>query len=145
MATLDSLAAKLERMAARLDDELKAAKTEVGTAVITALVNTTPVDTSQALSNWQASFGAPNAPSRPPISPGLAGSTRASSASAAIAQAQGVFAITPARAPLFISNSLPYIVPLNEGSSSQAPAGFVARAVLVGNSVLRRRKWFRGR
>lgn len=144
MATLESLAKKLNRLADRLDDEVRAAKVETAMAVMGHLVEETPVDTSEALSNWQGSTG--SIPGRiGPLSPGEAGSSQAASASAALAAARAVFEAAPVASPLVISNVVPYIQRLNEGWSKQHPGGFVEAAVLVGRSVLRRRRWFRGR
>jgi len=39
------------------------------------------------------------------------------------------------RRRLIIQNNVPYIVPLNSGHSTQAPANFVEAAVMVGNNV----------
>lgn len=144
MATLESLAKRLNRLADRLDDEVQTAKVETAMAVMQSLVDNTPVDTTEALSNWQGSTG--SIPGRiGPLSPGVGGSTKGASASAALANARAVFEAAPANVPLVISNAVPYIRRLNEGSSSQHPGGFVEAAVLVGRSFLRRRRWFRGR
>lgn len=40
-------------------------------------------------------------------------------------------------APIHLNNNLPYIIPLNEGWSSQAPAGFIDMAILDGLSAIR--------
>ena len=144
-ATLTSLADRLDRLADGLDDEVKDAKVDTAMAVVGYLAQITPVDTSRAISNWQGSVGTPSAPQRGPHSPGLRGSTKGASVAATIAAARAVFEAAPPNADLFISNDLPYIRPLDAGSSKQHPGGFVAKSVLVGRSILRRRVWFRGR
>ena len=113
-------------------------------AVINYLIDQTPVDTSEALSNWQASTGGGVPGAIGPIVPGEAGSTRAASASEAKSRAKAIFEAAPASLPLVISNAAGHIVPLNEGSSAQHPGGFVEASLLVGTSFLRNRKWFRG-
>jgi hypothetical protein len=101
------------------------------------LVDVTPVDTSKALSNWVVSVSGSTygASAIPALVPGAGGSSQA--ASAAIAKANGKEALKRARAgsPVAIINVVPYIVALNEGSSQQAPAGFVDRATLVGKQA----------
>jgi len=145
MGTLKSLAARLDRLAGKIDDEMKAAKTETALAVVTYLVNVTPVDTSEALSNWQGSTGGNIPDAIGPIVPGLAGSSRGASASEAIARARAIFEAAPASSPLVISNAAGHIKYLNDGSSAQHPGGFVEASLLVGRDTLRKRKWFRGK
>ena len=98
-----------------------------------ALTSGTPVDTGFARSGWVPSFGSPVLDRVP--APG----ERGTAVQAAISR----FAENRARAlsiagtynialgPVFISNAVPYIVRLNEGHSSQAPAMFVERAVEI--------------
>lgn len=82
----------------------------------------TPVDTGWARANWIPRIGGPaEVPS---------GSREAVSTGA---QEVGVAKIATgyrtAQGPVFISNAVPYIVHLNEGSSRQAPRGFVQNAI----------------
>ena len=82
----------------------------------------TPVDTGWARANWVPNIGGKRqAPS----------GTRESVSSAD--QNAGVAKVATSyrhqQGPVFISNMVPYIVHLNEGSSRQAPAGFVQNAV----------------
>lgn len=92
------------------------------------LIETTPVDTGWARANWVPSIGLP-------IDDNLSGVTpTAELASSAGARQQGALAGVAARYTLrmgsvFISNNVPYIVRLNEGSSTQAPAAFVQAAI----------------
>lgn len=82
------------------------------------LKETTPVDTGWARSNWVPSVGA--------AFTGTIGSP------SAVTSSGGEGAIAGYRlgqGSVFISNNVPYIGRLNEGYSSQAPAGFVQRAV----------------
>jgi hypothetical protein len=37
---------------------------------------------------------------------------------------------------IHLTNNLPYIVPLNQGHSHQAPAGFIERAIQIGTGLL---------
>lgn len=87
------------------------------------LVNTTPVDTGRAKSNWLPSLNSPDTRKvepnqKPDIGPTLS--------------AYGI------DDTIFISNNLPYIQKLNEGSSQQAPAGFVEAAIARAKRIIRR-------
>jgi hypothetical protein len=134
--TLTDLANSLEKRAAKLEDEASRLAVRTAETVLGDLVNVTPVDTSQALSNWQIGVGAPVDASIAPYFPGEKGSTQSSSAASALAEGQAALKLKKPGQPIYISNVLRYIGRLNEGSSSQAPAGFVERAVLLGKRFL---------
>lgn len=125
---MDALAASLGRTAS-------AKAVDVTMAIVGDLVRVTPVDTSQALSNWQVSINAPVAAAIPPYVPGEAGSSRAASGAEAVQVARATLSRKQPGQSIYISNVLPYIVPLNNGSSRQQPAGFVERALLIGRRV----------
>jgi hypothetical protein len=87
------------------------------------LVEQTPVDTGWARANWIPSVSRPvNKPAGSPENVDVA-------TSAAESGAVEVAGWTLDKGPIFISNNVPYISPLNNGSSSQAPAGFVEKTV----------------
>ncbi len=138
--TLLDLANSLERRVAKLDEEASKAAVKVALTIIGDLVYVTPVDTSQALSNWQASLNSPVDSKIPPHFPGQQGSTQKASASAALEAARSVLSGKKPGDKIYISNVLPYIRRLNDGYSAQAPAGFVERAVLVGRKHARKIK-----
>ena len=91
---------------------------EVGRQVGTELVLTTPVDTGEARSNWLASKNVPKTNTVPPTS-----------ASAAMGAIDAVIASLSADDELYIANNVGHIGKLNDGSSQQAPTGFVEAAV----------------
>lgn len=105
-------------------------------AIDSALVISTPVDTGTARSNWQVGSPGPITSVRSAYTPGAEGSTGGANARAAIEQAKAV--IGTAKDTIHITNNLTYIEPLNEGSSAQAPAGFIEAAVEVGRTEARR-------
>jgi hypothetical protein len=73
------------------------------------------------------------------------GSTGEANAAAAIEQAAAViegYDIDKNRS-IHISNNLPYIGPLNDGHSKQAPAAFVQMAVMDGLATVRGAKILR--
>jgi hypothetical protein len=105
---------------------------KVALAVDAAVVLATPVDTGRARSNWQVELGAAPEGVREPFSEGAEGSTAGPNAQAAIAAGQAVIAQARGTDVIHITNNLTYIAALNDGSSAQAPAGFVEEAVHAG-------------
>jgi hypothetical protein len=96
--------------------------------ILAGIIQKTPVDTGRARANWFLSEGAPVIASTLPTGKDKDG--RPTFAVNATPQAS----IT-GRARIFITNSLPYIVPLEYGHSQQAPAGMV-RVTLAEVSAL---------
>jgi len=90
------------------------------------LVLATPVDTGRARSNWLASLGTPRTDEV---------GTR--DAQSAISEAAGVIDQAADFPVIYLSNNLPYIQRLNDGSSKQAPAAFVQTAIDQALSPLR--------
>jgi len=89
------------------------------------LIEDTPVDTGWAQSNWVPRFGTEF--SKPD-------GTRESVSKAAQQQGIALIAATYSLDDgfIWITNNVPYIVNLNEGSSKKAPAGYVQAAILRG-------------
>lgn len=100
-------------------------------AMLEEMVYVTPVDTSQALSNWQVNLNNPAPDELPPYYPGEKGSTRGSSAREALEEGFRELTYKKPGQPIYLSNLVDYIKKLDEGSSSQFPGGFVPRALLV--------------
>lgn len=96
-----------------------------------SVVMATPVDKGRARSNWIVALGAPSRDVIEPYAPGADGSTGGANATAALAQGSATIAGYSGllHGSIAISNNLPYIGRLNQGSSAQAPAGFVEKAV----------------
>jgi len=95
------------------------------------LIRYTPVDTGWARANWVPSIGASSdSPATSQPTPSLVASA---SSSQAAGQA-GLLSYKLPRGSIFISNNVPYIGRLNDGSSAQAPAGFVQASIRRGIS-----------
>jgi hypothetical protein len=91
------------------------------------LIEDTPVDTGWARANWVPSIGRAIAVRKteeadPAIVPGQRAQQQAS-----IARVSTTYRLK--QGSVFISNNVPYIVRLNEGSSDQAPSAFVQSAI----------------
>jgi hypothetical protein len=135
--TLFKLSEKLLKKVDAIDNGANEVAKKVALDVVRHLVYNTPVDTSQALSNWQVGIGAPVSTTIKPIVQGVAGSSQAQSASAAIARAELQLSKKRPRQTNFISNHLDYIKDLDDGvlngKSHQysKPSGFVQRALII--------------
>lgn len=133
-----ALSRRIQRIRANVPKEANRIKKEVAEKVATDLIRVTPVDVSEALSNWQVGINAPVAFPIPAIYPGKAGDTESASEAAAIEHAQRVLVDSEPGERLYVSNLTRHIGFLNDGSSRQEPAGFVERAVVLGRVVLRK-------
>lgn len=137
MATLADLQKRMYAKADKVADAGNEAKKHVAKSIVKYLVNITPVDTSQALSNWQASNGGLVVFPVRAFYLGQAGSTQGQSADAAYEEAAAIIALAKPGEPIYLSNVLPYIRRLDDGSSTQHPGGFVRASAIVGRLSLR--------
>ncbi len=114
---------------------------DVAKGIGATVVDTTPVDTGLARSNWRATLSAPASGIIPPYSPGNhLGISESANAGAAKAQQQQVierFKVAQ-NASIFITNNVSYIGALNAGSSPQSPGSMVALGFQTGRSVVQR-------
>lgn len=119
---------------------------EAALAIDQTVVLATPVDTGRARSNWIVSAGGPNEATREAYVPGSGlGRGEGANAAGAIAQGRRVIRSRPrGGGDIYVQNNLPYIGRLNEGSSAQAPANFVAKAVSTGLAAVRGRRVLNG-
>lgn len=140
MATSFGFAQFSRRMDFRSDEIGRGVNTLVRKIALVAdqgLVFATPVDKGVARSNWRVSLGAALEDTVDAFAPGEnLGSGELANASGAIQQGLGVIARRLPGQPVFISNNIPYIESLDNGSSAQAPAGFVEGAVVRAASVV---------
>jgi len=124
--------AKNMRARAKAVDQFASDVAVAGTkAMMTELVEVTPVDTSTALSNWQVNLGNPAADALGAAAPGHKGSTRSVSADKTLADAAAELQYKKPGQPIFVSNLINYIADLDTGSSTQFPGGFIPRALIV--------------
>lgn len=136
------LAKKLEKMSAELEENVTKLSNKVALTLVGELASKTPVDTSQALSNWQVSLNEPISDSDKtgPWFPGESGSTQGQSIRATIDEAKRIIEQRKPGDSIYISNVLPYIKRLDEGHSSQRPNGFVDSCLLITRLYLKNSK-----
>jgi hypothetical protein len=86
------------------------------------VVKATPIDTGWARANWIPSVGDPV-----DATTGSKDGVTTSRQEAGVAEVLTTYTLR--RGNLFITNNVPYITKLNEGTSTQAPSGFVQQSI----------------
>ncbi len=112
---------------------------DVATGIGATVVDTTRVDTGLARSNWRASISAPASGVIPPYAPGSKlGTGEGANASAAKAQQKQAIKQFDAtkHTSIFITNRVPYIGTLNNGSPTQAPGNMVQLGIQTGRAII---------
>jgi len=142
--TFNQLGTRLRLRALQVRDGVnKIVKLAAG-GVVREVVFATPVHTGLARSNWIASLGTPSGKTISPHSPGnKLGRGESANAIPAIRAAVTEIRNRQFNETVFITNNLDYIGKLNNGSSTQAPANFVAKSVQVGAAAVRAKKIFK--
>jgi hypothetical protein len=129
-ATLIEFKADLQAFSAAMGVELALVETKAALDLVGNLSYRTPKDTGRAAGSWVVSL---DEPSEEMLPEGQYADFQdnGSAEQAARQKAESVLAelkSDPYR-QIWVSNSLPYIEPLNNGHSTQAPAGFVELSV----------------
>lgn len=132
MSDLNGFEKRMKLIAKGVSNETDRLVRKVALAVDASVVLATPVDTGRARSNWIVNLGTASSGVIEPRNPGLGGSTAGPNARDAIEQGKAVVATYKAGQEIHITNNLDYIKKLNEGSSAQAPDGFIEEAVQAG-------------
>lgn len=129
------LAERLDRKAAELGEASSDHAVKVALTVVGHLAYHTPVDESTALSNWQVTLDAPAIGTIDAYVLGSHGSTQKASAAETLNRAKAILANKKPGQSIFITNNVPYIGVLNDGTHSQQPGGFVERAMLLARKM----------
>lgn len=120
--------AQIQAIIGQLEQVTEKLIVRIGTNVTAELVVDTPKETGWAAANWVPSVGtADSVPAPRPEN--LSVDDAASRQKGGLAQLS-TYRLSKGRA--FITNNVPYIIPLNYGHSRQAPSGFVQRAIKNG-------------
>jgi hypothetical protein len=129
MADLRQFSTRIRKLGTSIQANADNLTKRVAVAVDSTVVLETPVDTGRARSNWQVDINNDPKDSFEPFFPGEAGSTGGQNAQAAIDEGKQQIDTYNSGDTIHIVNNLGYIGELNDGSSAQAPAGFVEEAV----------------
>lgn len=137
--SLNDFAKQIDRIAVRVEGNVERAVKDCAQAVLRSVVENTPVDTGMARSNWTLELDRAFEGLFQARVPGKGGSTAEENAAAAVeAGAATIEAFDIGRnGSIHITNNLPYIGPLNDGHSKQAPTDFVRIAVMDGLATVR--------
>lgn len=137
MGSLGNFGKRMKKRAKQLEVNLNKNIRATALAIDSALVFSTPVDTGRARANWQVSVGAPITTTQPaPGSP-------EQGINNALTQAKSSLTTRQPEETIYITNNLDYIGSLNQGSSAQAPAGFVESAVQAGQQAIKNSRVFK--
>jgi len=131
VASLSQFSRRINAVATKVSANADKTVRRAALAADQAVVLGTPVDKGRARSNWLVDLDGPRRAQVEAAAPGAGGSTGGENATAAIAAASAKIARYNGdiNRSIVIHNNLPYIDALNKGSSQQAPAGFVEKAV----------------
>ncbi len=129
MASLQEFSRRIKVRAAKVVTNTDKLVRSVALAADQAIVSGTPVDTGRARSNWIVQLDSASDSVIEAYAPGKKGVTAAANTQAAIDQGEAVIHNYQSGKEIHITNNLPYIQELNDGSSKQAPANFVESAV----------------
>lgn len=139
---LDQFANLMQRRAKTLERRIGEIKAQVVTAGLYSLAWGTPVDKGDAVSNWQVKVGSAAQGTLPAFVPGKDQSTEAANRQRMLEAAKPVLKTIVAGQEVHITNNLHYIVDLNNGSSTQAPAGMTEGALVAMRAKLANIKIF---
>ena len=144
MGDLRDLAGRMGLLADRVERRAPMLQRKVALNILSLVVQGTPVGNKniwlepnkapvgyvggRARANWFVSVGGASGDMTDDVDAG--GQATIDRGKATIEGAQG-------GAPIYLTNNQPYIIPLNEGHSHQAPAGFIDTAVLAGSESAR--------
>lgn len=116
-----SFSAQIAGFGERASARIQNVRRGVVMKLFSAVILDTPVDTGRARGNWQVSEGSPVK---------TATDTEDKSGRGPIAAVEAAAQKSDGDTPLFLSNNLPYIAELENGSSTQQPEGMVRKNVV---------------
>ncbi len=134
MASPKVFARRMQQRARQVETGASDAVKSAALVINQVVILETPVKTGHARANWQVGLVSP-------ITEEI--DAEDESGAITIARNNTLIRARAKRVDIILSNNVPYINELNEGSSSQAPAGFVQLAVLAAVGVLARTKVFK--
>lgn len=137
---ISRLSGAIKALRAKIPEEVNRATKEVAMVVLETAASATPVDTTQALSNWQIGVGARPITFIGPHVPGFAGVTKYASLSVVESEGNKALQNRQVGVDIHIVNNADYIEGLNDGTISRQPGQFVEKALLAGRLQIQRTK-----
>ncbi len=126
MALLRNTPRRMNRLADRIERAVDSLVREIFSDIAMIVIVATPVDTGEARGNWQSSAGFPELNTTNRLAP---------TGGQSVTEALTVARRAPFLTPLYLTNNVGHIGPLNRGSSPQASAGFISDSVSRGVRV----------
>lgn len=141
MVSLDNFSKSISLIASGIGINTNKLVKKVALVADQTVVIATPVDKGRARSNWITNLNSASSETIEPYSAGdHLGTGETANAAGAISQGSGVIAQRKSGQDIHITNNLPYIGKLNDGSSAQAPSDFVQKAVQASVSTIKETK-----
>jgi hypothetical protein len=137
--SFDELPRRMNKLGTSITQGVSKLAQDVAIGIGATVVDTTKVDTGKARSNWRASISAPASGTIPPYSPGnkLGIGETANAGAAKAQQKQAISRFDASKhTSIFITNNVPYIGALNDGSSVHAPGNMVELGLQTGRAIL---------
>lgn len=122
----------IRRVLAAITGDVARAVVDLGVEIHAEVTDATPVDTGFAANSWVLSIGAPSQRVA-----GAPGAVDPSVGAASVAETVRAYRIE--LGSVFVANNVAYLPRLNDGSSAQAPAGFIEAAIARAVENVRRR------
>lgn len=135
---LNDLANKLNNMNKQIKEDTNNKAIDFALDLLDELVENTPVDTSKAVSNWQVSIISPETREIDAHILGSRGSSKDMSIEIVKMEAKNTLSAKKAGDSIFITNNADYIADLNNGTSTQAPAGFIEASIMRAKQRLKK-------
>lgn len=101
----------------QIDQVIILVQKKVAFQLLEGIVNMTPVDTGRARGNWMVTIGSPSTEVKTETYDKVGAGT--------IAAGRSTIESLTTLGAIYLTNNLPYILPLENGSSKQAPGGMV--------------------
>jgi len=134
--TIDNLGGAIRKLRKRIPVAVKEATDAVAIEILETAADNTPVDTTEALSNWRVGVGSVPLGAVGPLVPGTGGSTKQASLQQVSDSGKTKLAPRKVGTEIHIANNAPHIDGLNDGSISQQPGQFVQKGILAGRMKL---------
>lgn len=135
MASPSVFARRIRRRASQVKIGASRAVRATALVINQTVIFSTPKDTGHAKANWQVGIDIPVTKEIEEEDPGQGEAT--------IARNAAIIRSVPQGSDIILSNNVPYINLLNDGSSSQAPEGFVQIAILEAITAVKRTRFFK--
>lgn len=125
----DDLDKEMKRLGKRFEKNVNDHMVKVGAVTQSNLQRETPIDEGRARSNWLGSLNNPTNEQIESYSSGSNGSSAGIVSRAAEDQYNEATQGRKLQEDIYISNNLPYIIPLDKGRTSQTDPNFINRSI----------------